>query len=356
MRVLFFGTYDERTHPRIEVLREGLQAHGVAVEVCNHPIGLSTADRVELVRRPWRMIGRLWAVLQTFARLRRDALSREGPFDAVVVGYLGVFDVRLARRWFDGVVVLDHMAPVAGTFEDRGITGGRARVASLIDRKATDAADIVLVDTPEHAPAGGAKALVVEVGASHRWFNARRTRADGALRAVFFGLYTPLQGVETVAAAVAATADRVDWTLIGKGQDRAVLDDALAPVDHAATVLDWVDSAELPGVVAGHDVCLGIFGTTPKASRVVPNKVFQGAATGCIVITSDTDPQRRALGDGAILVPAGDSDALVAALDGLVADAANRDAQRARSAALADERFKPEVVVAPLVEALRRGH
>ena len=42
-----------------------------------------------------------------------------------------------------------------------------------------------------------------------------------------------------------------------------------------------------------------------QGPRVVPNKVFQGAAAGCAVVTSDTAPQRRALGDAAVFVPAG---------------------------------------------------
>ena len=45
-------------------------------------------------------------------------------------------------------------------------------------------------------------------------------------------------------------------------------------------------------MVASHDVCLGIFGDTDKALSVVPTKVYQGAAAGCAVVTSDTAPHR----------------------------------------------------------------
>ncbi len=98
--------------------------------------------------------------------------------------------------------------------------------------------------------------------------------------------------------------------------------------------LDWVPAAELPALVAAHDVCLGIFGTGDKALRVVPNKVFQGAAAGCAVVTSDTAPQRRVLGDAAVLVPPGDADALADALLGLAGDreAAGRAAAHAARA------------------------
>jgi hypothetical protein len=52
MRLLFFGTYDAGAHPRVAVLRDGLRAHGATVRECNAPLGLSTAARVSMLRRP----------------------------------------------------------------------------------------------------------------------------------------------------------------------------------------------------------------------------------------------------------------------------------------------------------------
>ena len=85
-----------------------------------------------------------------------------------------------------------------------------------------------------------------------------------------------------------------------RGQDRAEAQ-RLAAGNPRVEWLDWVPAARLPELVARHDVCLGILGTGAKARRVVPNKVYQGAAAGCAVITSDTPPQRSALGDAADL-------------------------------------------------------
>ena len=94
--------------------------------------------------------------------------------------------------------------------------------------------------------------------------------------------------------------------------------------------IDWVDSEDLPDVVAAHDVCLGIFGTSGKARRVVPNKVYQGIAAGCVVVTSDTPPQRRILGGGARFVEPGDALALADALQAL-AQERPRDRERSRA-------------------------
>ena len=117
------------------------------------------------------------------------------------------------------------------------------------------------------------------------------------LKVVFFGLYTPLQGTVTIGKALSLLSGApIEVTMIGDGQDRPA---AMAAAHACPTIqwLDWVPGDALPSIVAAHDVCLGIFGTTPKALRVVPNKVFQGAAAGCVVVTSDTVPQRQMLGD-----------------------------------------------------------
>jgi glycosyltransferase involved in cell wall biosynthesis len=115
-----------------------------------------------------------------------------------------------------------------------------------------------------------------------------------------------------------------------------------------------VPAPDLPALVARHDVCLGIFGTGNKALRVVPNKVFQGAAAGCAIVTSDTPPQRRVLDGAAVLVPPGDPAALAAALRELAADPAALAAARQRSRELAASQFAPAQIVAPLEARLAR--
>lgn len=364
MRVLFFGTYDASAHPRVAVLRDGLRDRGATVVECNAPLGLSTAARVGMLRNPLLLPRLAWRLARCWWRLwrRARAFRRAGQRpDAVVVGYLGHFDVLLARRLFPDVpVVLDHLVGASDTAADRGVrTGLRQRLLRRLDDAALGAADVVVVDTEEHREAlpvaARRRAVVVLVGAPKEWYaGAARTRtSDGPLRAVFFGLFTPLQGAPVIGAALAELAgEPVEVTMVGSGQDR---DETrrLAAANPRVRWVDWVAGADLPALVAEHDVCLGIFGTGPKAARVVPNKVFQGAAAGCALVTSDTPPQRRVLGCAAVLVPPGDPHALAEALRGLAKDRARLAEVRAAAAALAAERCTPERVVAPLHERLR---
>jgi len=387
MRIMLFGTYDTSMHPRILTISEGLSAHGLDVAECNAPLGLSTADRVKLLAKPWigipTMIGRLasrWTTLATRAFLM------PAP-DVVVVGYLGHFDVHLARLVFlvRGMarrrripIVLDHLINASDTGKDRRLDGGpRQALLRMIDAAALGAADVIVVDTDEHLATlperHRGRGVVVHVGAPAAWYDAGRTAGPQAqgddlpahrgrgeppvegepLRVVFYGLYTPLQGTPAIGSALAKLAGaNIEVTMIGRGQDEAEAKSAAA--NAAVRWLDWVPAAELPPLVAGHDVCLGIFGTGEKARRVVPNKVFQGAAAGCAVVTSDTAPQRRVLGDAALLVPPGDADALATALGELADDRDKLAGLRAAARALADKSFTPAQVVAPLVEKIVR--
>lgn len=377
--VLGFGTYDADRHPRVRVLLEGLAEHGFPVRECTVPLGLGTAQRVRVLHAPWRLPGLAARLAVAWGRLVVRVLRIPARHRRVVlVGYLGHFDVLLARVLFPRArIVLDHLVFAADTALDRGVPGGwKVRALGLLDRVAIRCADVVVVDTEEHAalvPAARRdRTVVVPVGADASWARARADRdgADvagtaedaaagvpealgsgaGPLSVVFYGLMTPLQGAPVVAGALRRLAGSVRATVVGRGQDSVVVDALLSGTPNLRRV-DWVVPAELPSLVADHDVCLGVFGTSRKAARVVPNKVFQGLAAGCVIVTSDTAPQRRLLGDAAVLVPPGDEDALAAALISLAGDRA-RVAELHRRSETVRSAITPSAVTIPLVEIL----
>ena len=69
MRTIIFGTYDTAMHPRIATIAEGLAARGFDVTECNIPLGLTTADRVDMLAKPWKVGGLVARLANRWLRL-----------------------------------------------------------------------------------------------------------------------------------------------------------------------------------------------------------------------------------------------------------------------------------------------
>ena len=125
--------------------------------------------------------------------------------------------------------------------------------------------------------------------------------------------------------------------------------------------MPWVDYEQLPAELQRAGCALGIFGTSDKAQRVIPNKAFQALACGTPLVTADTPAARELLVDGesALLVPPGDAGALAdgaaqAAVDAELARALS-EGGRAAYAAQASEQVLGARWRA-LLERRSRGH
>ncbi len=254
-------------------------------------------------------------------RLRRRI---DDQFEAVLVGYPGHLDLGAARRVAGGrPVVFNPLVSLADTLvSDRGrFRPGSivARALAAIDRHAFRAADLVVADTAAQAEffltLGARRVETCFVGSEERVFQPGWSRpAD--FTALFVGKLIPLHGLESVLAA-ARLAPELRVRIVGSGQLDRLLDERPPNVEH----VPWVAYDQLPGELHRASCALGIFGTSPKAARVIPNKAFQALACGTPLVTADTPAARELLRDGesALLVPPGDPEALASALRGLAA-------------------------------------
>lgn len=321
MRVLYFGTY-ERDYPRNAQVISCLR--GAGVEVIEHNVPVWDGGRHNWQAGPLKAL----RVLLAEARLRRPV--RE-DFDAVIVGYPGHFDVPRARRVagrarplvFNPLVSLaDTLVGDRGRWRDGSLA---ARTLAAVDRRALRLSDLVVADTDVHADF---LATVGEIP-RERVATALVGAEDGVFRpawrppprfsCLFVGKLIPLHGLETILAA-AELIPEIPFTVVGSGQLDALLDRRPANVEWRP----WIDYERLPEAYWEAGCALGIFGTSGKAGRVIPNKAYQAIACGTPLITADTPAARELLADGesALLVPAGNPAALAAAVRRVAADGA----------------------------------
>lgn len=262
--------------------------------------------------------------------------------DVLLVGYPGHLDMpwlALVAKLRGVPVVFDTFISLFDTVVlDRRLipeTSLIARLLGSIDALACRLADIVLVDTPAHAEflagfigSATTQFRVLWIGAEECLFHPIPTKVEPR-SVLFYGTYIPLHGIETIVrAARLLEQEGVEIRLIGRGQLRgrieALIDElGVTNVD----LIEPVSLSALPSRIARSSICLGIFGTTSKALRVIPNKVFQAVAMARPVVTGDTPAIRAAFNSREIaMVPPGDPEALASAIRRLLTDptAANR--------------------------------
>ncbi len=367
MRVLNFGTY-ERAYPRNAQVAACLRRAGVEVVERHIPVWESQEHKWD--------VGPASALRLLAAELRLLAPPRVA-FDVLRVGYPGHLDMAAAKLAARGrPIVFDPLLSLYDSFvADRGrFAPGSlpARLLEQIDRRALRLADLVIADTSAHADylaelgqIPRTKVAVCLVGAEERLFQPPVTgdvarvplpgSTDAPFTALFVGKLIPLHGLETIVAA-ARLAPEIRFRLVGSGQLEHLLADAPANVERVA----WVPYAELPAELWRCGCALGVFGTSDKAMRVIPNKAYQALACGTPLVTAGTPGSRELLVDGesALLVPPGDPAALAAAVRRLATDPALRSRVAAGGLAAYQEHASEDVLGArwkALLEGLVAG-
>jgi glycosyltransferase involved in cell wall biosynthesis len=297
MDVIFFGGYDP-AYPRNAVLRRGLELNGVRVSEC----------RVLPGRRFWFRYPAL------FCRWIRMPKSEPSSPAILFVPEFAQKDVPLARllaRLTSRRVVFD---PLASRYETKILDWQRKPEGSpsawwnrVIDRRAFRSSGLLIADTQAHKEyycrefgLDQSKIAVLPVGFDDRVFSKSLGKdllagqaAGAPFMVLFFGSFLPLHGVADIieAARLVSKADRsVGFRFIGSGQTLDCVKARAAELGLAnADFEGWLCQSDLAEKVARTaDVCLGIFGRTEKAERVVPHKVFQAMALGKPVITART--------------------------------------------------------------------
>lgn len=329
MRVLLWGTYDNGK-PRVRILRRGLEENGVEIIECHREIWESIEDKSQIggwtnkLRLLFRWITAYPGLIVRYLRAPKH--------DALIVGYMGQLDVLIIWLFakIRGVpLVWDAFLSLYNTVvTDRAFihkSNPAAWLLYALEWLGCRCADRVVLDTHAHAQyfidtfhLHPSRCAVAWVGVEPEAFpvvSPHDNRHDANRIVLFYGQFIPLHGIGTIIEAAQLSRDKpIHWVIIGSGQEarriRSMLDQCPLP---NVEWLPWVSYSDLTKWIARADICLGIFGDSDKAARVIPNKVFQVLASGKPLITRDS-PAIRELLDPAMpgirLVPAADAVAL----------------------------------------------
>ncbi|NOY66519.1 MAG: glycosyltransferase family 4 protein [Gammaproteobacteria bacterium] len=175
------------------------------------------------------------------------------------------------------------------------------------EQKQFQSADTVIADTEEHARFFSQSfhikpenIKVIHVGADESLFQPDKQHITdpNKIEILFYGSFINLQGPQTIIEAAKICKDNsIHWHLLGNGP---LLEHCkvLAGKQSNITFEDWVEYSALPVRIQQADILLGVFGSSEKAGRVIPNKVYQAMACARPVITRASNAYAADLKDG----------------------------------------------------------
>ncbi len=350
--VLSFGHFDPHGG-RFWVIRKGLEEAGYNVVFCN------TEERGLIGK--WRDLKKKW-------------IAYKHATDVIFVPFLGHYLLplawKLARRKKIPIVFDAFLSLYDTEVKDRRRVSAFnpwAWILWMTDWLCCRLATVILLDTEEHKQyfvrtfgADPKKILVLPIGCRTDIFRPLpdNRSANHPFTVTFHGTFIPLQGVDTILRAAKILEDRgevIQVDLIGRGQTWPAMK-ALAEKLRVRSVafLPAMTMEMIAHKVAQSDICLGIFGTTDKAKRVIPNKAYEILQCARPLVTARTPASERVLknGETAVLVEPGTPHVLANAIAMLKSDPSLRRHLGEAGHHLSTAKFQPPAIVQPLVEWL----
>ncbi len=351
-RICLFGTY-ERDYLRNITLIEGLRNSGWQVRECHVPLWEKERDKTGAYLGSWSLVFRAVELKLAYLRLLLKYVFTVGSYDIMVVGYIGHLDMPLAwllTRLPRRPLVFSPLISLYDTLVDdrRSFVEGSlmSRLLRRLDRWTCARADLVLLDTDAHigyfadtfdlprhrfarifvgAPEPDARPPEPDPAGILNEGNVFEPTEDGPFQVVFIGKFTPLHGLPYMMEAARRLRDEPDivFHFIGSGQlSGEMRETARRLALENVRFTEWIPYETIPRYLRGAGACLGIFGTSDKAARVIPGKVFIALSMGKAVVTADSPAVRELLTDGesAVLCRRGDPEALADAIRRLYAD------------------------------------
>ncbi len=277
MTVCFFGIY-KPDYSRNRVLIRGLKENGVKVIECNAKNEGGICKYLILIKKHWQI---------------------RKKYNAMIVGFPGYHTVILAKLLTRKKIILDIFFSIYDSeVWDRENINPRSLKAGyywILDWIACRLADKILLDTNTHIDyfiktfkAKKGKFVRIFVGSDDKTIRPMQAKEEvnkNYFLVHFHGIATPLQGTKYILqAANLLKNENIKFNIIGIKRR----DPILSVIHKNVNFINYVPYEKLKNYIAKADICLGIFGDTKKAERVIPNKVYEALACRKPVISGDS--------------------------------------------------------------------
>lgn len=309
MKACYFGTF-EKNYPRNITFIEGLKKADVELIICHVNLKVNKTA----IGSFGYLIKLSLIYLKAYLALFWKALTIK--CDAIIIGYPSHVDAIIFSPVFKmrGIpVFFNPLVSLYDTFiHDRIMFKENSFVAKaiyLIDKLSFLLTDKIFIDTKTHAKYLSSffkiredKFSIVPVGALEEFFLEQPvSKKKQYFQVLYCGKYIPLHSVETIvmAAKMLEKDSEIRFKLIGTGQEYKKIKEMVADHDiKNIEFIDWMDPEQLSSEIKSSHIVLGIFKKGGKASRVVPNKVYDALAAGAVVITEASDAVNEFFRDG----------------------------------------------------------
>ena len=279
MKILMLGTYDLNEYSRGRILYKGLLKNNVKVSL------FLPKGKLKYFKLARRLLKKDYNIILVNGKLNLILCKILKPFHRRPI----VFDVFISD--YDSLVK-DRKLVKENSF--------KARILWLLDKYTCKWADFVILDTKAHIKyfvkefgLKTSKFKEIYIGADEEIFRptSYQNKKNKKFIVLFHGTFIPLQGIEyIVKAAKLLEKDReILFQIIGYGQTFKKIKKLVARLKiKNIHFLGFQEISKIPTYISKADVCLGIFGETQKAKRVIPNKAFEVIAMKKPLITADT--------------------------------------------------------------------
>lgn len=342
MKIGIVGIFDPE-YNRNQMIIKGLELNNIDFFICN--------DRSAGIRKYFVIAKKVW--------------QNRKKFDSILILYPGHLVVPIVKLFYRKRIIFDAFTSVYDSnVGDRKNTKSKSVKAIcfwFLDWLSCKLSDIIILDTKAHIDffkkafkLKKSNFINLYVGADEDRLKEKKAKNKNKEFIVHYhGSFIPLQGLEYIIAAAKLLENdsEIRFNIIGTRNKNKYEDKEFKNI----TFLDNLSYRDLGEKIQEADICLGIFGNTFKANRVIPNKVFEAIALGKPVITMDSEAIREIFTDSEniILVPSADPSSLAKKIKVLKDDNTLREKLSKNSLDLYRNNFSPKIIGQELIKNIK---